>query len=110
MISDISDELLSSKPRAADAGGGEGAGHDFTAAGGRADERLERLSMLESLVGAMSVELARGLLAGYPFRITGTIAFYILSRVELRNLSTVFVGKSAGMGEGGIWQRLQGLR
>ena len=39
--------------------------------------------------------MARGVLAGYPFRITGTMAFYILSRIELRNLCTVFVGKAA---------------
>lgn len=70
---------------------------------------LERLTVLERMVAEMGVTIARGLLAGYPFRITSTVAFYILSRVELRNLATVFVGKAHGLTDAAISQRLQGL-
>ncbi len=75
---------------------------------GRAASGLERLSLLERVVGDMGAAMARGVLAGYPFRITGTMAFYILSRIELRNLCTVFVGKAAGVAEAGIQQKIYG--
>ncbi len=92
-FADITSELLESRP----------------ASDGKARPSLERLTLLESVVAEMGVAIARGLLAGYPFRITSTIAFYILSRVELRNLATVFVGKARGLADTAISQRLQGL-
>lgn len=92
-FSDITSELLEGRP----------------VSEGKAALSLDRLSLLERMVGEMGVATARGLLAGYPFRITSTIAFYILNRVELRNLATVFVGKAGGLTEAGISQRLQGL-
>jgi vacuolar-type H+-ATPase subunit C/Vma6 len=92
-LTDISSELLEGR----------------AAAEGRPAFSLERLSMLERMVGEMGVTTARGLLAGYPFRITSTIAYYILSRIELKNLSTVFVGKASGMTDSAITQRLHGL-
>lgn len=92
-LTDISSELLEGRA----AGRGEAA---FS---------LERLSLLEHIVGEMSVTTARGLMAGYPFRITSTMAFYILIRIELKNLYTVFVGKASGMTEAAITERLYGL-
>jgi len=82
---------------------------DRPAVEGKAALSLDRLSLLERMVAEMGVSIARGLLAGYPFRITSTIAFYILDRLELKNLSTVFVGKARGLTEAAISQRLQGL-
>lgn len=71
---------------------------------------LERASLLEYMGSEMAVDVARSLLAGYPFSITCTFSFYLLKRVELRNLCTVFAGKAAGLQEGEIAQRLYGLR
>jgi vacuolar-type H+-ATPase subunit C/Vma6 len=88
---------------------GRGALEGQASGEGKVTLNLERLSLLEHMVAEMGVNLARGLLAGYPFRITSTIAFYILSRLELRNLSTVFVGKAGGMSETDILRRLSGL-
>lgn len=111
-ITEITSELLSGRSPAGPAA--ESAGRTAAGAGsgaeGRAAMSLERLSLLERLVSEMGVDAAHGLLAGYPFRMTGTISFYNLSRVELRNLVTVFVGKARGMTDSGISQRLSGLR
>jgi vacuolar-type H+-ATPase subunit C/Vma6 len=79
------------------------------AAAGGAQLDLDRLSLLEHMVADMGVAIARGLLAGYPFRISSTIAFYILNRIEMRNLATVFVGKARGLTDAAISKRLQGL-
>ena len=78
--------------------------------GGKAGFSLDRLSLLEHMVSETGVDIARGLLAGYPFRITSTMAFYLLTRIELRNLTTVFVGKASGLTESAISARLHGLR
>jgi vacuolar-type H+-ATPase subunit C/Vma6 len=86
------------------------AGEAGSGASGRAWPGLERLSLLEHVVGEMGVDTATGLLAGYPFRITSTLAFYILKRTELRNLVTVFAGKAGGADEAGIREKLYGLR
>ena len=77
---------------------------------GRALSGLERVSMLEYMVSEMSVDTAKNLLARYPFSITGVFAFYLLKRVELRNLCTVFAGIASGLGQGEIASRLYGLR
>jgi len=80
---------------------------------GREDERrsnLDRVSLLEYMVNEMAVDVARRLLAGYPFSITCVLAFYRLKRVELRNLCTVFAGKAAGLAQSRILARLHGLR
>ena len=71
---------------------------------------IERVSLLEYMVNEMAVDVARRLLVGYPFRITCTLSFYLLKRVELRNLCTVFVGKASGLSESEISGRLFGLR
>lgn len=71
---------------------------------------IERVSLLEHMVNEMAVDVSRRLLAGYPFRITGTLSFYLLKRVELRNLSTVFVGKASGLSASELSGRLYGLR
>lgn len=80
-----------------------------TPGGGGAALSLERLSLLEHVVGEASITTARAMMAGYPFRITSTLAFYILIRIELKNLFTIFVGKASGMTENEIMERLYGL-
>ncbi|MGD9141427.1 MAG: V-type ATPase subunit [bacterium] len=92
-LKDISSELLQGR----------------TPGGGGPALSLERLSLLEHVVGEMSIATARALMAGYPFRITSTLAFYILIRIELKNLFTIFVGKTSGMNETEIMNRLFGL-
>lgn len=77
---------------------------------GQALSGLERVSLLEYLVSEMGVDTAKGLLARYPFSITGVFAFYLLKRVELRNLCTVFAGIACGLSQGEISSRLYGLR
>ena len=71
---------------------------------------LERVSLLEYMVSEMAVQAARRSLAGYPFSITCILSFYLLKRVELRNLTTSFVGKASGLTETEISRRLYGLR
>lgn len=111
-ISDITSELLADRPAARPAAGAAGRAGTGGASGAevRAALSLERLSLLEHMVSEIGVDAAHGLLAGYPFRMTGTISFYILSRVELRNLVTVFVGKARGMTDSAVSERLYGLR
>jgi V/A-type H+-transporting ATPase subunit C len=72
--------------------------------------RLDSCALLEGMVGEMAVDLARSTLAGYPFSIGCVFAFYLLKRNELRNLHTVFTGKSVGAAEPEIMSRLHGLR
>lgn len=56
-------------------------------------EPLDSISLLENALNEILVRLARHALAGYPFSITSVLAFYILTRVELRNLRSAFVSK-----------------
>jgi len=80
-----------------DAGGGPGA------------SELERIALLESLLTTTAAATARKLLSGFPFHIGCVFAFYLLIRLELRNLRAVFAGKAAGAGENEIRARLYGL-
>jgi len=73
-------------------------------------QTLERISLLEDIIVQMSIDLATSLLAGYPFSITGVLAYYLLIRIELRNLRCVLVSKVHGEKEGEILSRLVGLR
>lgn len=69
---------------------------------------LERLSLLEHAVTEMSAAAARDALAGYPFSIAGVFAFYMLKRVEMRNLVTVFAGIACGLSDMDLTARLAG--
>ena len=106
-LTEITSDLLGRSGAGGGAAGGDVRGRP--AGEGRTAMNLDKLSLLEHMVGDMSVGIARGLLAGYPFRITSTIAFYVMSRVELRNLGTVFVAKASGMNAAAISRRLHGL-
>ncbi|MFH1314474.1 MAG: V-type ATPase subunit [Candidatus Eisenbacteria bacterium] len=72
--------------------------------------QLGAVAMMESMVREMAVDTARGALAGFPFSMTCVFAFYLLKRTELKNLYTVFAGKTLGAGDGDILDRLYGLR
>jgi vacuolar-type H+-ATPase subunit C/Vma6 len=58
----------------------------------------------------MAVDAAHHSLAGYPFSIGCVFAFYLLKRLEFKNLQTVFVAKSIGAAAGDVGARLYGLR
>jgi len=77
---------------------------------GKGLSNLERISELEYIVREMAVDVARRLLAGYPFSINCVLSFYHLKRVELGNLYTVFAGKATGLAETEITRRLYGVR
>jgi len=71
---------------------------------------LERAALLEALVSEMMVSLARRSLAGYPFSIVGIQAFYVLKRVELKNLRGVFAAKTCGLDDTAVSARIHGAR
>jgi vacuolar-type H+-ATPase subunit C/Vma6 len=77
---------------------------------GEGQSDLDRVALLEGLVRELAVDTARGALAGYPFSMGCVFAFYLLKRVELGNLVTVFSGKSADAPEAVITDKLHGLR
>lgn len=70
---------------------------------------LEQVSRLEYVVSEMAVVEARRLLARYPFSITGVFSFYLLLRVEQKNLISLFAAKACGASESDIAARLYGL-
>jgi len=88
----------------------DGLGAQFVREGSGTLSGLERASALEHMVGEMAVDAARRLLAGYPFSITCVLAFYLLKRIELKNLCVVFSGKAAEVEVNEIAQRLSGVR
>lgn len=71
---------------------------------------LERAALLETMVSEMAVGLARRALAGYPFSILGIQAFYVLKRVELKNLRGVFAAKACGLDDTAVSARIHGAR
>ena len=77
--------------------------------GPREGLELDRLALIEHLVGVEAAVLARGLLARYPFSITSVFSFYLLTRIELKNLCTVLSGKAAGFTEDQIARQLYGV-
>jgi vacuolar-type H+-ATPase subunit C/Vma6 len=72
--------------------------------------QLGSIALMESMVREAAVETARKSLAGFPFSIGCVFAFYLLKRMELKNLHTAFAGKALGAGETDIVDRLHGLR
>lgn len=70
---------------------------------------LEQVSLLEYLVSEMAVKEARRMLVGFPFSITCVLSFYLLLRVELKNLIVLFAGKASGVSESAIVAHLYGL-
>jgi vacuolar-type H+-ATPase subunit C/Vma6 len=83
--------------------GGKNAGE------GQGTRDLDQIAFLESMLADMAAGMARRLLGGFPFSITCIVAFYLLTRLELRNLSIVFTGKAIGADEGKIREKLHGL-
>lgn len=71
---------------------------------------LQRIVMLERVLGEMAAASAVRQFAQYPFTIGCVYSFYILVRLELKNLSAIFAGKAAGVGERDIEARVQGGR
>jgi V/A-type H+-transporting ATPase subunit C len=72
--------------------------------------QLEGVALIEGMLREMAVDAAHHSLAGYPFSIGCVFAFYLLKRLEFKNLQTVFVAKSIGAAAGDIGARLYGLR
>jgi V/A-type H+-transporting ATPase subunit C len=72
--------------------------------------RVDQMALLEVIVRESAAAAARRLLAGYPFSIGCVFAFYILKRMELGNLQSVFAGKFLGSPQTDIVERLSGLR
>ena len=70
---------------------------------------IERIAALESLLTEMAAGMARKLLSGFPFSIACVFAFYLLIRLEFKNLGVVFAGKAVGAGAGEIRARLFGI-
>ncbi|MGD8628822.1 MAG: hypothetical protein PVH52_07040, partial [bacterium] len=81
-----------------------------TAEGGGGASQLESIAMIEGMVREMAVDAAHRSLTGYPFSIGCVFAFYLLKRLEFKNLQTVFVAKSIGPAAGDVGARLYGLR
>ena len=79
--------------------GGEGAGSN-----------LQRLSLLEHVLGEMAASSALRQFMQYPFNIGCVYSFYILIRLELKKLCAVFTGKAAGFSERDIEARWRGGR
>jgi V/A-type H+-transporting ATPase subunit C len=72
--------------------------------------QIDTISFLEGIVREMAVDTARHALTGYPFNIGCVFAFFLLKRVELRNLATVFAGKFAAASDDSIAGWLLGMR
>jgi vacuolar-type H+-ATPase subunit C/Vma6 len=83
---------------------------DRLARGAEGASQLESIAMIETIVGETALEAARRALAGYPFSIGCIFAFYLLKRIELKNLNTVFGGIALGMPDSEIIDRFYGLR
>jgi vacuolar-type H+-ATPase subunit C/Vma6 len=77
---------------------------------GDARSSLQRLSMLEQVLSEMAASSAMRQFMLYPFNIGCVYAFYILIRLELKNLCTVFAGTAAGLAERDIEARWRGGR
>jgi V/A-type H+-transporting ATPase subunit C len=71
---------------------------------------LSPMSLMEDMMHEMAVDVARKLLSGYPFSIGCVFAFYLLKRIELKNLYSAFSGKALGSSHEEISARLFGLR
>ena len=71
---------------------------------------LDAISLIENMVQEMAVDVARKSLGGYPFSIGCVFAFYLLKRVELRNLHAALSGQVLGREQQEIMDRLYGLR
>ncbi len=71
---------------------------------------LERIGLLESLVTESATDAAWRQLAGFPFCIACVIAFYSLTRTELRNLRGIFAGLAAGFSPEELSGKLCGIR
>ena len=71
---------------------------------------LSTMSLMEGVIHEMAVDAARRLLSGYPFSIGCVFAFYLLKRIELKNLYSAFSGKALGSSQEEISARLLGLR
>jgi vacuolar-type H+-ATPase subunit C/Vma6 len=83
---------------------------DRLARGVEGDTQLDTIAMLEAIVSEVAVDAASRALAGYPFSIGCIFAFYLLKRIELKNLNTVFGGIALGMSDNEILDRLYGVR
>lgn len=71
---------------------------------------LRRITLLERLLYEEMERRARRALAGFPFGIITTLAFHLLSRLELRNLRVLFAAKAIGLDETTTRSRLYGMR
>ncbi|MCC6491005.1 MAG: V-type ATPase subunit [Candidatus Hydrogenedentes bacterium] len=71
---------------------------------------LQRIALLEEMLGEMAAASALRQFVRYPFTIGCVFSFYILVRLELKNLCAVFAGKAAGVGERDIEARIHGGR
>ena len=61
---------------------------------------LEGIDALEKMLEEMLKNEARRALAGYPFSFKTVMAFYTLTRSELRQLRSVFAAKRPGAEDG----------
>lgn len=71
---------------------------------------MQRLTLLEHAVADAAEALARRQFERFPFRIACIYAFYLLARLEMKNLIAVFAGKAAGMNESDVLKRLYAMR
>lgn len=61
---------------------------------------VEQISLLENALNEIMSASARRALVGYPFSFKSVLAFYILTRIELRALRSLIAAKN--MGPGGV--------
>ena len=78
--------------------------HDDTAS------EMQRLTLLENAVAEAVEALARRQFERFPFRVASVYAFYLLVRLEMKNLIAIFAGKAIGMSESEILKRLYAMR
>ena len=71
---------------------------------------VQHLALLEYAVADAAAALAQRQFERFPFRIACIYAFYLLTRLEMKNLIAVFAGKAAEMNESDIRKRLFAVR
>lgn len=70
---------------------------------------FQRLTLIEHAVADAAEELARRQFERFPFGIACIYALYLLARLEMKNLISVFTGKAAGMRDSDILKRLYAM-
>ena len=69
----------------------------------------ETILLMEGVLAEKQIAQARKALTGFPFGIATVLAFYILTRLALRNLRAIFAAQACGLDADETRSRLYGL-